>query len=84
MPMYDWVCSECEHHIEELLSLDECAKYNDKTCQECSKGKMQKKLGSSLKIGMRTHEVKSRQEGHKNRIANKVKTINEKRSNGTL
>lgn len=84
MPVYDWQCDECEHHIEELLPLDESDKYNDKECSECKKGTMQKILGSVLKVSMRPHEIKSRQAGHQQRIADKIKTINEKRSKGTL
>lgn len=82
MPIYDWECDECEHRIEELLSLSEHDKYTDTKCNKCKKGKMQKVLGAALKIAMRPHEIKSRQAMHQQRIADKVRTINEKKAKG--
>ena len=34
MPVYDWECSECKHHIEELLPLSESDKYNNIKCAD--------------------------------------------------
>lgn len=82
MPMYDWICDKCTNHIEELLPISEYDKYNDKMCMQCKSGKMSKVLGSALKIAMRPHEIQSRQAGHQQRIADKIRNIEEKRAKG--
>jgi len=84
MPIYDWNCDKCKNHIEELLPLVDYDKYDNAWCRKCKKGKMKRVFGAALKIAMRPHEIESRQAGHQQRIADKINTIEEKRSKGTL
>ena len=40
MPIYEFVCMECEHHFEELLRLNEA----DPDCPDCGSPKARRQL----------------------------------------
>ena len=85
MPVYDWTCSQCDWSFEEMLPMSESNKYNDTQCKKCGIGTMNRILHcNGIQVPMRGHEIKSRQIGHKQRIADKVKTIKDKKNKGTL
>jgi len=85
MPTYDFNCDSCDYTTELISSVDDRNDLVGQLCPDCGDGHMVRAVTSvGVKVAMRAHEVSSKQSRHKQRIADKIKTIGEKRNKGTL
>ena len=84
MPMYDYICSKCEHEFERLLTLSKRLEPESEPCEKCGEKNIKQTLkwaasvGDPVRMGMKKPGGDFKEVMHKINDNNPLNTIGEK------